>query len=71
MIVCICHGISDREIEEHIHQGARSVADVARRCGAGTDCGSCNCAVRDMVRRSRGPHTRHGAVGNAATRANS
>jgi len=42
MIVCICRGVSDREVAEEIRRGARSLDELSRRCdGAGRDCGSC------------------------------
>jgi bacterioferritin-associated ferredoxin len=42
MIVCICRGISDRDVVEAVRCGARTLEDVSRRCdGAGGDCGSC------------------------------
>ena len=42
MIVCVCRGVSDRDVVEAVRGGARTVEDVGRRCGgAGTDCGSC------------------------------
>jgi bacterioferritin-associated ferredoxin len=42
MIVCICRGISDRDVVEAVRCGARTLEDVSLRCdGAGGDCGSC------------------------------
>jgi bacterioferritin-associated ferredoxin len=42
MIVCVCRGVSDREVVEAVRCGARTIEDVSRRCdGAGGDCGSC------------------------------
>jgi bacterioferritin-associated ferredoxin len=42
MIVCLCRGVSDRQIIEAVRCGARSLDEVSRRCdGAGGDCGSC------------------------------
>lgn len=41
MIVCHCFCVSDREIRGCARDGARSVADVGRECGAGTGCGGC------------------------------
>ena len=41
MIVCLCAGVDEREVQECIDEGARSLADLARTCGAGGDCGSC------------------------------
>jgi bacterioferritin-associated ferredoxin len=46
MIVCICRGISERQIVEAVRCGARSLDDVATHCdGAGTDCGSCQAHI--------------------------
>ena len=42
MILCICRGVSEREVREAVRCGARTLDDVSRRCdGAGRDCGSC------------------------------
>jgi bacterioferritin-associated ferredoxin len=42
MMVCICRGISDRDVVEAVRCGARTLEDVSLRCdGAGGDCGSC------------------------------
>jgi bacterioferritin-associated ferredoxin len=42
MIVCLCRGVSDRDVCDAVREGARSPEDIARSCGgAGTDCGSC------------------------------
>jgi len=42
MIVCVCRGISDRDVAEEVRRGARSLDELSRRCdGAGRDCGSC------------------------------
>ena len=41
MIVCFCHPTSDRDVDAIIDEGARTVEDIGRRCGAGTGCGSC------------------------------
>ena len=41
MYVCVCRGITDKQIREAIDEGAQSVTDVAQMLGAGTGCGSC------------------------------
>jgi bacterioferritin-associated ferredoxin len=41
MIVCLCHPTSDRDVDAIIDEGARTVEDIGRRCGAGTGCGAC------------------------------
>ena len=50
MIVCVCHRVSEKEVNKAIKNGATSVSDVARACKAGTDCGACCCEIRDMLR---------------------
>ena len=41
MIVCLCHPTSDRDVDAIIDDGARTVEEISRRCGAGTGCGAC------------------------------
>jgi len=49
MLICHCNGISDRAIRGAIRGGAQTPADVARRCGAGSGCGGCLDAVRELI----------------------
>jgi bacterioferritin-associated ferredoxin len=49
MIVCACHPTSDRDVDEIIDDGARTVEDISRRCGAGTGCGACLDELRDRL----------------------
>jgi bacterioferritin-associated ferredoxin len=53
MIVCLCEGLSEREIESAVRQGATTVRAVAKCTGAGTSCGSCAGDVRRIVSRLR------------------
>ena len=41
MYVCICNGITDRQILEAAANGCRSVAELTMRTGCGASCGSC------------------------------
>ncbi|MCB0919927.1 MAG: (2Fe-2S)-binding protein [Actinobacteria bacterium] len=41
MYVCICHGISDTEIDDAIQAGAHCPDSLAARTGASTGCGMC------------------------------
>ncbi len=41
MIVCLCHGVNEKEVERCVAEGAQSVEDIGRACGAGTCCGCC------------------------------
>jgi bacterioferritin-associated ferredoxin len=49
MIVCLCYPASDREIDAVIDDGARSVEDIGRKCGAGTGCGTCVGELRERL----------------------
>jgi bacterioferritin-associated ferredoxin len=49
MIVCLCHPTSDRDVDAIIDEGARTVEDIGRRCGAGTGCGMCRQELRERL----------------------
>jgi len=49
MYVCSCRAVTDREICGAIADGACSLADVARRCGAGITCGGCQPLLRQLL----------------------
>ena len=49
MIVCMCHPTSDRELDAIIDDGARTVEEIGRRCGAGTGCGICLGELRERL----------------------
>lgn len=49
MILCHCHGVSDRTIREAVKDGARTRREVALACGAGRSCGGCRTAVVDVI----------------------
>jgi bacterioferritin-associated ferredoxin len=46
MYVCICRAVTEAEVRGCIASGACTVKEIARRCAAGTGCGSC---VRRIV----------------------
>jgi bacterioferritin-associated ferredoxin len=49
MVVCHCSAVTDSEVKAAIEDGARTLADVARRCGAAKECGGCRFAVKDLI----------------------
>lgn len=48
MLVCHCRGVSDRQIQRAVRNGACSLRDVARETGAGMRCGGCRSAVAEV-----------------------
>jgi bacterioferritin-associated ferredoxin len=49
MYVCLCVGVTERDIKELVREGACSVEDVAACTGAGTRCGTCRSSIAAMV----------------------
>lgn len=49
MIACSCLGISEDRIRAEIEAGARTLDELARRCGAGRDCGACVPDLADLL----------------------
>jgi bacterioferritin-associated ferredoxin len=56
MLLCLCHPTTDRDVDAAIDDGARTVQDLARRCGAGTGCGGCIDELRGRLA-ARGANT--------------
>ncbi|HVK74981.1 MAG TPA: (2Fe-2S)-binding protein [Kofleriaceae bacterium] len=52
VIVCLCHGVRDRDIDAVIGDGAESIDDVGEQCGAGTGCGACIPDIEDKLERA-------------------
>jgi len=50
MIICECTGVTDGTIRALARDGVRSVAEVARRCGAGGCCQSCRPGIACILR---------------------
>jgi bacterioferritin-associated ferredoxin len=53
VIVCHCRRITDRQIRRIAREGASSVGEVARACGAATGCGGCATVVHEIVCQER------------------
>ena len=41
MYVCICNGVTDRDIRQAAEAGCRTMTELTMRTGAGANCGSC------------------------------
>lgn len=49
MWICLCKAVTDRRLREVIRGGARTVKAIGRETGAGTDCGDCLAAIRELL----------------------
>jgi bacterioferritin-associated ferredoxin len=52
MYVCICNALKDKELAA-ASQGARTVAEVFRRCGRRPQCGKCLPDVAQLIETAR------------------
>ena len=48
MIVCVCHRISDRDIERHARNGCASFDELQLDSGVASCCGRCTDCARDV-----------------------
>lgn len=48
VIICICRGKSEKDVNRAIDNGAATVRDL-QRCGIGDQCGSCHHSLRAML----------------------
>jgi bacterioferritin-associated ferredoxin len=53
MYVCICNGVTDRDIRQAVEAGCRSVAELTMRTGAGATCGSCLDLAAELMEQAR------------------
>ena len=50
MYVCLCNGLTDRDLRPHVAGGTNSVSMVYQACGCRPQCGKCVPFVRQMLR---------------------
>ena len=54
MVICHCHGISDRTIRRAVRGGASTRREIARSCQAGGLCGGCRSAIDEILASEEG-----------------
>ena len=56
MIVCICEGLNDKTLKAAIREGNTTLRSIRKACGAGGNCGSCVCDLKQMIREHSDKH---------------
>jgi bacterioferritin-associated ferredoxin len=56
-LVCLCHGVTDRRVRREIDAGARTIADLAERCAAGSCCYGCHPTLDELIAERTGAPT--------------
>ena len=54
MYVCICNGVTDRDIREAASRGASTLKDLRRELGVASDCGKCASCAREVLCEAKG-----------------
>jgi len=54
MYVCICNGVTDRDIRQAADAGCRSLAELTMRTGCGATCGTCLDMAGQLLQEARG-----------------
>lgn len=50
MYVCLCKGVTDRQIKAAVSEGTASSIGQLRKClGVATQCGKCSVAARELL----------------------
>lgn len=49
MYVCLCNGVTDRQIRQSIREGASSLHDLQNTLGVATQCGQCACLTQELL----------------------
>jgi bacterioferritin-associated ferredoxin len=49
MYICVCHGISDRQIREIVERGAASLDQVQAHLPVASCCGCCEESARELI----------------------
>ena len=59
MVLCICHAVTEHQLDAAIEAGAHTLAEIARRLGAGDDCGCCRDDIEERLESRSGPCGRY------------
>lgn len=49
MYVCICTGVTDRDIRQAADAGCRDLTELTMRTGCGSNCGSCRDLAGELL----------------------
>ncbi|WP_020552960.1 (2Fe-2S)-binding protein [Embleya scabrispora] len=64
----MCFGVTDKQVNDRIADGARSMREIAQSCGgAGTDCGRCVKSITAMLPRDESRRRRRELCGETET----
>ena len=66
MYICLCHGVTDRDIRSCIEDGASSMRELRQQLAVGTQCGKCACHVKAILKEEKSGAPSFASAGSAA-----
>jgi bacterioferritin-associated ferredoxin len=58
MFVCLCTGVTSQDVADAVADGALTSKEVAKACGAGSECGRCRRTLRAIIAAELASETR-------------
>lgn len=49
MYVCVCNGVTDKDIQREVDAGCESLSDITMNTGLGANCGSCVTLAETLI----------------------
>lgn len=49
MYVCLCKGVTDKAIKQHVAGGVDSMRELKACTGVGSQCGQCTCQANQIL----------------------
>jgi bacterioferritin-associated ferredoxin len=66
LYICLCHGVTDRDIRACIEDGASSMRELRQQLCVGTQCGKCACHVKAILKEEKSGAMSFSSAGSAA-----
>jgi bacterioferritin-associated ferredoxin len=54
MYVCVCNGVTDRDIQRAVAEGCTDLDELAARTGCGSTCGCCREYALEAMQQAQG-----------------
>lgn len=59
MYVCLCRGVTDRQIQAAIQNGADSLSHLRKSLGVAGQCGKCACSAQELLDAAKNNNQNH------------
>ena len=56
MYICLCHAVTEKQIEDAISKGARCLNDLSSELNVADSCGRCRSCARACLKKAKEPN---------------